>query len=157
VTTEQVLYGTDDAPVSLPVDVDDESATWDRADRDSRGALFVRVLLERHLSTASARKASRGWGNDRVFRFDRDAGDGFVWVTRWDDADDATEFETAIQRYLDELGPRTGRTWQADGREYRVSHLDERTAAVVVGTDGFVEGTTVRTADETVTVRVADD
>ncbi|WP_154018247.1 hypothetical protein [Halolamina sediminis] len=151
-TTEQLLHpGTSDPPANLTV-VDETPADWSTpASYPRRGELFVRTVLGTELPEDRAIEAAAGWGNDRVVRVSRDT-EGYVWVLRWDTADDAAEFENAFAEYLDAPGNRTADGWRVDDDRYRLTTVDDRTIAVVTGNETFVDSVSVTGEGGNVTV-----
>ncbi len=154
-TTEQVLHpGTTEGPANLSV-VDETPSDWyTPASMDRQGELFVRTVLGVELSEARASGAAEGWGNDRLLTV-TGATDGYVWVLRWDTTDDADEFEDAFAEYLDARGERTMAGWRVDDERYRLTAVDDRTVAVVTGSETFVDDVSV--AEESGNVTVATE
>lgn len=151
-TTEQLLHpGTEEPPATLAV-VDETPIDWSTpASFPRQGELFVRTVLGTELSEERAIEAAAGWGNDRVVRVSR-ATEGYVWVLRWDTADDATEFERAFADYLDTRGNETADGWRVDDDRYRLATVDDRTVAVVTGNETFVDSVSVTGERGNVTV-----
>lgn len=142
-TTEQVLHpDTDEPPANLTV-IDRSRADWNTpASFRRQGELFVRTVLGVELPEEQAIEAAAGWGNDRLIRITGDA-EGFVWVLRWDTENDAVEFESAFEQYLDARGNRTSDDWHVDDDRFRVSTINDRTVAVITGDETFVNAATV--------------
>jgi hypothetical protein len=131
---------------------------WDVAERDSRGELFVRIMLRTQLEAQRAADAATGWGNDRVLLYERGYEENaFVWTLRWDDAANATEFEEAFEDYLNDRGLYDDGSWGVDGNEFRLESIDDRTIAVVAGPTDFVAGVEVTESGDTVQVSPPDD
>lgn len=130
-TTENVLHpGKTDDPAALDVEV--TAADYTRVDsRTVRvGELLTRITLRDVTNKSTAAAASEGWGSDRVVVF-RDSGAwSLAWVTRWDTAADADEFEAAAGEFGTEPG--------ADS-EFRVDRIDDETVVVFAGSDDFLE------------------
>ena len=143
-TTEQLLHGNGDDPARLRVYAADGESKWYVDTRDSRGELFVRVALGTELPATTARQAATGWGNDEVLVFDGGAGRNFVWVTRWDDAANASEFAAAADRFLDGHASPDGEHWDNDLGTYELDRIGDRTVVLLAGTDRFVTETVVR-------------
>lgn len=142
-TTEQVLHGGTDQPVPLAVASTgtDYGEPWEVTDRDSRGELFVRIMLRTELEAERAAHAATGWGNDRVLLYERTYEENaFVWTLRWDDAANATEFEEAFEAYLNNRGMLDDGRWEVGDDEFRLASIDDRTLAVVAGPTDFVTG-----------------
>lgn len=151
-TTEQLLHNysrAEEPPRALSVSVSgDGSAT----DAGPMGELFVRLVLASHLPEQDAADAAAGWGADRLVELDG----SYAWVLRWDDAANASAFEDAFERFLDERADRRGDTWTADGTAFDVRRPGDDTAVVLVGDDGFVGNATVAADGSTVEVAVEE-
>ena len=139
-TTEQLLHpGSDDAPLPLSLTVNTSNSSWFSWDAVPMGELVVQTALSANLSLDRAADAAAGWGNDSMVTFQRGADRGFVWVTRWDDAANATEFETAFEDYLADRGNLVDGMWEtADGTHWRLVRTTEETISIVVGPEPFV-------------------
>ncbi|MFD1586481.1 hypothetical protein ACFR9U_05775 [Halorientalis brevis] len=123
-------------PVNLSVTV--EPGAW-RADKRGRvGELGTRLALAATLNTSRAVAGADGWGNDELVIFERNETRGYVWVTRWDDAANETEFRTALTAALDRQGTRTDAGWRDGTTAFRVRQGDDRTTVVVAGPSAFV-------------------
>lgn len=151
-TTEQVLHpGTADEPAKLTV-VDETPSDWyTPASMDRLGELFVRTVLGVELPEERASEAVEGWGNDRLLTVTGDT-EGYVWVLRWDTTDDADEFAEAFTAYLDARGERTDGGWRVGDDRYRLTTVDDRTVALVTGTETFVDAASVSKENGSVTV-----
>lgn len=149
VTSEQLVHDFDpDEERPTDLDVRPSAAEhWTVQRNDRLGELFVRVALETELDGERAADAAEGWGNDRLVGFHDGDEWGFVWVTHWDAAEDADEFEAAFEGTLDE------RT-DADAGATTVDRHDDRTVIVTVGSDAFRDGVTVTGSDADVDVSV---
>ncbi|MFD1587580.1 hypothetical protein ACFR9U_11335 [Halorientalis brevis] len=152
-TTEQLLHGTRDSPVPLGVSVPDGDSRWTVSQRDSRGELFVRVVLGTEVPRARAAAAAAGWGNDRVLTFRGGSEPSFAWITRWDDAANATEFATVASQFLDERTAPASRSATTNRVTFRMERLDDRTVVLLAGSDRFVSETSVQTEPSSVVVR----
>ena len=139
VSTEQVLHHTDDPIAPLNVSTAD-SGEWAVESRDTQGELFLRAALRTELNRSTAVDAAHGWGNDRRITYERGAETGTAWVLRWDDAANASEFESSFRRYLDAKATRNGSVWHADDRptSYRIAAVTDRTTVVYLGDEPFV-------------------
>lgn len=145
-TTEQLLHDLDpgeEEPTGLEVETNAEDWTVD--ERDRRGELFVRVVLETELPHDEAAEAAAGWGDDELVALSGDDERGYVWVLHWDSADDADGFESAFETVLDE------RT-DEDADRTTVDRLDDRTVIVTVGSDAFREAVEVSGSDTDVEI-----
>lgn len=105
-TTEQLVHGyspAEEPPRRFDVEAGD-GAGWtavDHEDEDVLGELFVRVVLSKELALDASADAAAGWGYDRLVEYERDGEPAYAWLTRWDDADEAAEFERAFETYAD--------------------------------------------------------
>jgi len=151
-TTEQVLHpASTDRPANLTV-VDETPTDWyTPASMDRQGELFIRTVLGVELSEERAADASAGWGNDRLLKVTGDT-EGYVWVLRWDTDADADEFECAFADYLDARGNETADGWRVEDDRYRLTTVDNRTIAVMIGSVTFVDTVSVSGGRGNVTV-----
>jgi hypothetical protein len=157
-TSEQVIHRTDDQPVPLAVAVDDPDLTTTRT--RTYGELFLRSVLTGGLTNDDAHAAAAGWGNDRLLELDHATDDGtttgYVWTLRFDDAANASTFESAIQNYLDARATAVdGDTYTIEDQAWRATRVDDRTVALVVGPEAFTDAVTVTSENATGTVTVA--
>lgn len=130
-TTEQFLHGygpAEEPPRRFAIDFPGETsrdflaeASEDQGwridgpqDEDVMGELFIRVALSRNLSFERAADAADGWGYDRLVAYERNDTAGYVWVTRWDDAANATAFENAFETYADRRSTGPEQTFRVD-------------------------------------------
>jgi hypothetical protein len=164
-TTEAILHpGRGDALAPLDVDVRDGPREWNRtvAPPPTRfGELFLRTALASELGEARAARAADGWGNDTRISFADSEGErGHVWVLRWDDAGNATEFAEAFRAWADARSERVGSDrWRGEW-SYALDRPSPGTTVVRVGPPGFLDasetvGPTAAQTNATVTVRVA--
>lgn len=156
-STEQVLHNSTDPVEDLTVTT--ETGNWRVETRDRQGELFLRIALRTELNRSTAVDAAAGWGEDRRLTFVRGNATATAWVLRWDDADNATEFERAFERYLDaKATERDGVWYQNDGNAtYRLTQPSNETTAVLLGDEAFVRAATVdSTREEAVEVRIAE-
>ncbi len=160
-TSEQVLHrlppGTE-PPRELSVTVTDPGA-WRALGTDRVGEAFLRVTLRNRLSESRARRAAAGWGNDslRVFRPRGGTGDAsYAWVLRWDDPENATEFEAAFEDWLDASGNRTADRWTVDGTAFDLQSAGSTTSVVLVGDRRLVEGAEIDGQDGRVEIALPD-
>lgn len=104
-STEQVLHPNKYVQREQPIEVripGDIAGTvgrgWTEAVRDTLGELILRVWLTEHgVADDGARRATEGWGGDRLALLR--AADGSLAVamkTTWDTPDDALEFATSL-------------------------------------------------------------
>jgi hypothetical protein len=162
-TAEQVLYGySPDEEPRRPLEIDAEATAseWNLITKDTKGELFIRHVMETELPRKSARRAASGWGNDRLFTYYRGAKASHVWILRWDDIENASEFEAGFEKYLERRGERTGRFWRDEGTAFGISKPSPETVAVVAGEPEFLNNVTVTATEPgdeiSVTVRDAE-
>lgn len=140
-STEQILHDTDESP--RPLDVDAESGLNWSVDRGRPvGELLTRIVLRDELPADRAASAAAGWGADSLHSVTlRGANEsGYVWVHRWDSSAEGEEFATAMNATLD---ARRGAT---DHYRFRLRRLTPETTALVFGTPGVVERTSLTAA-----------
>jgi hypothetical protein len=148
-STEQVLHGSDDPITSLNVTAG-EVGEWERTAGATQGELFLRIALRTELNKSAAVDAAHGWGEDRRITFRKQNDTATAWVLHWDDAANATEFETAFDRFLDAKATRNGSVWQQDSGNatYRVVETNDETTVVFLGNETFVRSATVNATGE---------
>ncbi|MDT3433610.1 Hvo_1808 family surface protein [Haloarcula sp. 1CSR25-25] len=113
-STEQVLHPEkypDEKPVNVSV-ADRSTDEWSRFDHDpvgdTVGETSVYAMMYHNGQTEGDRYSyesdiSAGWGGDLVVPYRNGSGGyGYVWETRWDTEEDATEFEQAYRAALTE-------------------------------------------------------
>ena len=113
-STEQVLHPEkypDEKPVNVSV-ADRSTDEWSRFDHDpvgdTVGETSVYAMMYHNGQTEGDRYSyesdiSAGWGGDLVVPYRNGSGGyGYVWETRWDTEEDATEFERAYRAALTE-------------------------------------------------------
>jgi hypothetical protein len=143
-TTEALVHGLEpgaEPPADLPVTV--TADRWRPDDRERVGELGTRIALSASLNRSRAAAGADGWGNDVFVPFRRGEKTGYVWVLRWDDAANETEFRTAFTAALDRRANRTSAGWRVDGTAFRLRRGDERTTVVLAGQPGFVRNASV--------------
>ena len=159
-TTEQLIHGydTDVMPRELIVTVDADASDWREAARETRGELYVRIILEGELELDRAADAAAGWGNDELVTVQNAQADrGFAWVLRWDSPADANEFEDALTDFLDGHAVAEAHGWQTDdGDAFNVVRADDETVVLMAGDTEFVERASVTAENGQVTVTVDD-
>ncbi|PSP54424.1 hypothetical protein BRC82_09500 [Halobacteriales archaeon QS_1_67_19] len=162
-TSEQVIHGLQPAaepPVPLNVTVRSDR-TWLSVGTDRLGEAFIRATLANGVSASRATRGAAGWGNDtlRIFRSSSRANSSYVWVLRWDDAANATEFESAFTRYLDARGNESAAngTWRLRGRTVDVYAPSDRVVVVAFGPRTFVDRLQPSATGSRVVVRIGDD
>jgi hypothetical protein len=150
-TSEQVIHNlsrTEEPPLALEASVSAPEG-WQRAGTDRLGEAFVRTALAVGVSQDRASRAAAGWGNDRllIYRTAERANASYAWTFAWDDRANATEFEAALEGYLDARGTRSGDRWNLDGGlTARVVSPSPRTTALLLGAEPFVGEASVRVA-----------
>ncbi len=102
-TTEQVLHPEKylAGELAIPVALPHTPPGYEVLSSGRVGELQTRVILERCMSSADAKKAATGWGGDAyavVLSTKRD--EALLWSTVWDSEDDAREFQVALERYV---------------------------------------------------------
>ncbi len=155
-TSEQVIHGYvpgTEPPRNLSVSVAAAESPWRSVGTDRMGEAFLLAALA-DVSRERARSAAAGWGADRLVILRRSgvANASYALVTRWDDAENATEFRATYADALTARGDRVADGWRVDGRRATVERVGTETVVVLVGTPPFVAGTTVDADGETVTV-----
>jgi hypothetical protein len=179
-TSEAILHGLSPAtepPTPLFVTAADRhlapDAVWRSAGTRRLGELAVRLTLRTRLPEERAAAAAAGWGNDAVLTMERGDRTGFAWVVRWDDRANATEFAEAGRAFAEAdpptlrpgsarefsatpYRPLTDRLWGPTDADVTVRRVDQRTVALVVGPEAFLDATTVDSEGLTVTVSVGE-
>lgn len=154
-TTEQLIHGydTDVMPRDLDVDVDTLGTEWYDANRQTKGELYLRIVLEGELDLDRAADAAAGWGNDELVTLQSgDADRGFAWVLRWDNATEADEFESAMRDYLDAHATSGDGIWENGGDTYRLVRVSDETVVLFAGDEAFVENASATGDDGEITV-----
>lgn len=117
------------------------------------GELVTRVLLDQELDRERAVDAAAGWGNDTLVNVDTNETDGFVWVTRWDTAEDADQFEAAIE----DIGAERPDSIEHANRTIPSEFTTERPAddivVVYIGPESLSSTHPVDTGGRSVTIR----
>ena len=159
-STEQLIHGStpEEAPpreLTVTAETDD---TWTpEHDQRVKGELFLRIVLEDRLHTDRAADAAAGWGADRVETFESTEGErGHAWTLRWDDPDEADEFEAAITDYLDRRGVTMDGMWVDYDDAFDVDRVDDDTVVVFGGDPAFVEAAEATGSDGEVTIQVGE-
>lgn len=130
-STEQVIHPERllSEPPDAPTGVRFEGAPspWTEVHADGLGELETRILLEERLGNGErARSAAAGWDGDRYRLLRTPEGtEALVWVTVWDDEDEAAAFLAAVREAW------SGRYGSEDGREVRVERADREGRAAV--------------------------
>jgi len=135
-TTEGILHpGSDGSERDLNVTVESQGE-WRTVGNDTIGELTTRVLLSGELDDDAARRAAAGWGTDEVVILQNDGERAYVWTFRMDDAGEADELATAMERFAER------RTADGDAA-FAVDRPTDETVVLTAAPDSFdaaVEG-----------------
>ena len=156
VTTEQVIHNyspQEELPEELDVTVNETNASWDLWTDSTKGELFTRVVLANVLSEEEASRAATGWGNDRLLEFRDDGRRSYVWILRWDSANDADQFVQSFEQYLEARN--AGPDDCVDSTCFEQRRLGPKTSAVLVGRSSFPPNVTTERENSTIAVDVA--
>jgi hypothetical protein len=143
-TTEAILHRLEpgaEPPANLSVAVTAER--WRPADRQRVGELGTRIALSASLNASRAAAGADGWGNDTLLPFSHGSERGYVWVLRWDDAANESEFRAAFTTALDRRATRTDAGWRDGDTAFRVRTDRNRTTTVFAGPPAFVRNASV--------------
>jgi len=165
-TSEQLLHGySPDAEPRREMSVSIAKNGWHDAGGDRLGEAFLRVALRNGVGETTANRAAAGWGNDSlwIYRAVEGADDeSFVWVLRWDEPAEATEFVDAFRRYLDARGDRSNGehqnrsverdVWQIGDDTAAVERVGQDTTVVLLGARSFVRDAAVSGSNGDVSV-----
>lgn len=77
-----------------------ESKDWRLIGNNTLGEFGTRFVLQQALGAFEATTIAQGWNGDRYHVYERGTNGptGLVWITVWDDAQHATEFEDAYKK-----------------------------------------------------------
>ena len=156
-TSEQVLHNRSagsEPPAPLTVSVE-TNGTYTVGATDRKGEAYTRHALANGVDFETASAAAAGWGNDTAvtLRPTDDGNASYLWVHRFDDADNASEFADAARSYLESYGNTTENgTATLDGIPATLRTLDDRTTALVIAPDSLQDGLSLAADGETVTV-----
>lgn len=151
-TSEQVIHGKNGDTEPLSLSVESTTRSWDLTVLDTKGEIYIRILLSTELSESRASRAAAGWGTDRLLTFYNGTRSGHVWVLRWDSVSDATEFEKSIVDVLDTIAVPNENGWSNEGAEIRYDCVTDRTCYLLTGDTDFV--TAMRVTGNESSVRV---
>jgi len=152
-STEAIIHGYEpgaEPPADLSVDVTADQ--WEQYRRGRVGELGTRIALSATLNESQSTAGAAGWGNDALVTFQNGSAKGYVWIARWDDTANESEFRTALGTALDRQATRTETGWRDGDTAYRVRQGDARTTVVVAGPAGFARNATVE-LNQSVVVR----
>ncbi|MDS0260757.1 hypothetical protein NDI56_15220 [Haloarcula sp. S1CR25-12] len=152
-STEAIIHRYEpgaEPPANLTVDVTADQ--WEQRRRGRVGELGTRIALSASLNESQSSAGAAGWGNDALVTFQNGSAKGYVWIARWDDTANESEFRTALGTALDRQARRTATGWRDGDTAYRVRQGDARTTVVVVGPAAFARNATVE-LNQSVAVR----
>ncbi len=94
---------------------------WLELRRDVFGELFIRVYLERELSSEEALMAAEGWAGDRVLFLTSEDPSRYLLVLRtsWDTTDEAQEFFSAYATFMQRAGAGRSRVEDTERKQWR--------------------------------------
>lgn len=153
-TTEQLLHPNQDESERLPLSVrsNDAASDWNRRAVDTRGELYLRILLGSELPEKRAASAAAGWGNDRLLTYTNGTDQSYAWVLRWDNPREAEQFETALSDHLNATATRGDDGWSTGDVAFRYGRVTNETSYVLAGDPGFVRTAQVDGTDSNVTL-----
>lgn len=138
-TTEELIHGLapgSEPPKPLSVRVD--AGTWSVAERETRGEMFLRVVLAAELPESRAAAGAAGWGNDELLHLEAADGTGYAWAIRWDSPGEAAEFRDAFRAAMNRRADRRGEVWVANGTAIDLRRVAPETVVVFAGPQSFV-------------------
>ena len=138
-STEQILHPdkyltrTPDAPlpVTVPPLTTTLGADWTLHDQDTLGEFDLAELLK--INGVDDTAASAGWGGAAYALYEGQSAALLFTATRWDTAQDATEFAAALRQSLATAQP-DGDLWSDAGRFFGIQHNGDD-VTFVAGTD----------------------
>ncbi len=139
-TTEQIIHryrANEHPPVDLNVELE-SNRSQQYSKSDTLGELTTRNLLKSRLSEEEAATGAEGWGNDKLYELDgEDGSQEYIWVSRWDDAEQAEEFSEALERYLGKIADDSSvGTFETENTTYYVKSPKPDTVVLIVGSKG---------------------
>jgi hypothetical protein len=113
VSTEQILhpekYAAGETPIAIdPAPVDRFLAARGYAPiyKTTLGELGVALVLETHFPREDLTSVSEGWGGDELLVYEKEGAAPLVlWITEWDTAEDAVEFQAQAFRLMKRVLP----------------------------------------------------
>ena len=181
-TSEAIIHGLEpgsEPPAPLFVTAADRhlstDAEWRYDGTRTLGEIVLLLTLRTRLGDERAAEGAAGWGNDGVLTIvDGDTGEqAFVWVQRWDDRENASQFVTVGSEYVasdppfappgdgGNLGnlpqPEFLETvWGPTDKTFEVQRVGPLTTALVVGPEGFAGDVSYERDGQRVRVSVGD-
>jgi hypothetical protein len=145
-STEQILHPEKylnrprDAPkaVQVPNLLQVLGPGWRVTDNTNLGELGMRAWFAQ-LGAAEPERVAAGWGGDRFLFYQNGESAALVIATRWDTAQDATEFVANIEDRLAGI-PREGAFWRDGARTYTLARSRDR-ISLIATTDPVVAQT----------------
>jgi hypothetical protein len=112
-STEQILHPEKYAAGEQPVAIDPAAAAeflaakgYAPAYKTTLGELGVAMVLETHFPKEDLAAVSEGWGGDTFGVYEKEGAAPLVlWITEWDSAEDAVEFQTQAFRLMKRVLP----------------------------------------------------
>ncbi|WP_254809132.1 hypothetical protein [Natronosalvus amylolyticus] len=190
VTMARVLSGgtgnashSGDPLPTFDLDIETTNTTWqaDHGVTDVMGEFVLRTVLETELSTATSADAAAGWQYDQLVPVATPGAsgtDGYTWAITFADEANATTFESATVKYLENrsetavidgepvgafenstVSDRRNATWLTDEYAFAIDRPDDRTVVLFAGNESFVDLEASTVTDEagvSVTLEGAD-
>lgn len=158
-TTEQVRHGLDPSteparPMAVAAKSTEEWTVTNAGlptGLKRQGELWTYTVLTTYLPEGRADRAATGWGNDTVVKYGNGSETNWVWVTRWDDPDEADEFSSAMQVYV-EAAEANATTDAA----FELVRANETVVVLVTGSEAFVTEASIAMDEGTVVLRPPD-
>jgi len=143
VTTEQILHPEKRNEGFEEVKVDEDDYGFLMADlkdfrliKDTRmGEFFLYVFLSTHLTDCYSFNAAEGWAGDNLKIFRKGNEFVFYWKILFDDENEATEFQEALERMLNKVASKQGGLWTT-----KSDFVDERIKFERNGREIFIAG-----------------
>jgi hypothetical protein len=113
VSTEQILhpekYAAGETPIAIdpaPVDRFLAARGYTPVYKTTLGELGVALVLETHFPREDLASVSEGWGGDEFLVYEKEGAAPLVlWITEWDTAEDAVEFQAQAFRLMKRVLP----------------------------------------------------
>jgi len=181
-TSEAIIHGLEpgsEPPAPLFVTAADRhlstDAEWRYDGTRALGEIVLLLTLRTRLGDERAAEGAAGWGNDGVLTMvDGDDGEqAFVWVQRWDDRENASQFVTVGGEYVASDPPYAPpgdggnlgnlpqpefleAVWGPTDKTFEVQRVGPLTTALVVGPEGFAGDVSYERDGQRVRVSVGD-